>query len=145
MHPWYSPWSETIITDALATIGADPTAFLARACAALTPEDAFFFQRLAQLLARYHGTTAPLRTLRMENGVVCALDRNGVLVIPLSCDYAIWAERAARRVEEFAAFAHSNHDIAGLALWVDGSISPRLAEELAARKIVVKANALESR
>ena len=28
MHPWYSPWHETIITDALATIGVDPTQFL---------------------------------------------------------------------------------------------------------------------
>ncbi len=28
MHPWYSPWHETIITDALATIGVDPSSFL---------------------------------------------------------------------------------------------------------------------
>jgi hypothetical protein len=30
MHPWYSPWHETIITDALANIGADPRFSLGR-------------------------------------------------------------------------------------------------------------------
>jgi hypothetical protein len=145
MHPWYSPWHETIITDALATIGVDPAAFLAQACAALTPEDAFYFQRLAQILARYHTTKTPLRSIRLENGVVCALDREAVLVVPLSCDYGIWAERAARRAEEFAASAHGDSKLTGLALWVDGKVSPRLAEELATRKIAVKTEALASR
>jgi len=144
MHPWYSPWHKTIVTDALATIGVDPTAFLARACAALTPEDAFYFQRLAQVLARYHAAKAPLRSIRMENGVVCALDRDGTLVVPLSCDYGIWAERAARRAEEFAALPAANSNITGLALWVDGKVSPRLAQELAARKIAVETDALGS-
>jgi hypothetical protein len=36
MHPWYSPWHETIVVDALATTGLDPTAFLGKACQALT-------------------------------------------------------------------------------------------------------------
>lgn len=145
MHPWYSPWHETIITDALDTIGVDPAAFLAQACEALTPEDAFYFQRLAQLLARYHTTTAPLRSIRMENGVICALDRAGMLVVPLSCDYAIWAERAARRAEAFATSARGNSELKGLTLWVDGNVSPRLAQELATRKIAVKTDALGSR
>ena len=56
MHPWYSPWQETIIVDALNTIGRDPTAFLDRACRALTEQDANYFQRLAQVLASYHKT-----------------------------------------------------------------------------------------
>lgn len=142
MHPWYSPWHETIITDALDTIGVNPTAFLAQACEALTPEDAFYFQRLAQILARYHQTQSPLRSIRVENGVICAFDRAGVLVVPLSCDYAIWAERAARRAEEFAATAASRSEIKGLALWTDGKLSARLTEEIGARKIAVKADVL---
>ncbi len=47
MHPWYSPWTGTIMIDALSTIGVDPTAFLADACNALTEEDAIYFERLA--------------------------------------------------------------------------------------------------
>lgn len=145
LHPWYSPWHETIITESLAAIGIDPTAFFVQACRALTCEDAFFFQRLAQLLARYHSTVTPLRSIRIQGSIICALDSNGTLVVPLSCDYAIWAERAARRTEEFAALARDNHDVHGLALWVDGKVSTRLAQELAARQIALKTDVLGNR
>lgn len=144
MHPWYSPWHTTIITDALASIGANPTAFLTDACKALTPEDALFFQRVAQILARYHARQVPLRSIRFEGGIISAIDRDGTLLVPLSCDYAVWAERAARRTEELAALRSGRSDIKGLALWVDGAVSERLAKELADRKIVVRVNVLGS-
>jgi len=135
MHPWYSPWHETIITDALATIGVDPTQFLAKACQALTEEDANYFQSLAQVLARYHKTKTPLSSIGLENGRVCAMDSQGILVIPLSCDYAIWSEPAAARVELFSQLPQSRSEIKGLALWVDGKVSERATQELKNRKI----------
>ena len=135
MHPWYSPWHETIITDALAAIGVDPTQYLEKACRALTEQDANYFQSLAQILARYHKAKAPLSSIRLEEGRVCALDSNGILVIPLSCDYATWSENAAGRVELFTRLPQSKSDIKGLALWVDGKVSERAAQELKNRKI----------
>src|SRR5213596_1183439 len=135
MHPWYSPWTETIMIDALATIGVDPTAFLADACNALTEEDAIYFERLAQVLSRYHTKKAKLRSIRTESKAVCALDANGTLVFPLSCDYAIWSERAAGRVGEIAALVQGEDDIKGIAVWVDGKVSDRAAQELKGRKI----------
>jgi len=135
MHPWYSPWHETIITDALATIGVDPTQFLAAATRALTEQDANYFQSLAQVLARYHKTKTPLSSIGLENGRVCAMDSQGILVIPLSCDYAIWSEYAAARVEAFSQLPQSRSEIKGLALWVDGKTSERAAQELKNRHI----------
>jgi hypothetical protein len=135
MHPWYSPWHETIITDALATIGVDPTQFLDKACRALTEQDANYFQSLAQVLARYHKAKAPLTSIRLEEGRVCAADSNGILVVPLSCDYAIWSEPAAARVEAFSQLPKTRSEIKGLALWVDGKVSERAAQELKSRKI----------
>jgi hypothetical protein len=135
MHPWYSPWHETIVTDALASIGVDPTAFLERACRALTEQDAEYFQRLAQVLARYHKTKTALRSIRIESGRVCAMDSNGTLIVPLSCDYALWSENAAGRVEDFTRLPLSRSEMKGLALWVDGKVSVRAAEELKNRKI----------
>jgi hypothetical protein len=135
MHPWYSPWHETIITDALAAIGVDPTQFLDKACRALTEQDANYFQSLAQILARYHKTKGPLNSIRLEEGRVCAMDSNGTLVIPLSCDYAVWSENAAGRVELFTRLPQSKSDIKGLALWVDGKVSDRAAAEIKNRKI----------
>jgi hypothetical protein len=135
MHPWYSPWHETIIVDALATIGRDPTQFLERACRALTEQDANYFQSLAQVLARYHKAKTPLSSLRIESGRVCAMDSKGTLVIPLSCDYAIWSENAAGRVADFSQLTQGRPEIEGLALWVDGKVSESAAQELKNQKI----------
>jgi len=145
MHPWYSPWTETIMIDALSTIGVDPTAFLADACNALTEEDAVFFERLAQVLARYDTTKAQLRSIRVESHAVCALDANGTLVFPLSCDYAIWSEHAAGRVAEFAALTQDQEDIKGLAMWVDGKVSDRATQELKSRKIELVTGVLDKK
>lgn len=135
MHPWYSPWHETIIVDALATIGRDPSQFLERACRALTEQDANYFQSLAQIMARYHKTKAQLSSIRSQDGRICAMDSAGVLVFPLSCDYAIWNEHAAARVEAFSQLPQSRPEIKGLVLWVDGKVSDRAAQELTKRKI----------
>ena len=145
MHPWYSPWTGTIMIDALSTIGVDPTAFLADASNALTEEDAIYFERLAQVLARYHTKKAKLRSIRTESKAVCALDANGTLVFPLSCDYAIWSERAAGRVGEFVALTQGQDDIKGLALWVDGKVSDRAAQELKSRKIDLVTGVLDKK
>src|SRR5438552_567607 len=145
MHPWYSPWTETIMIDALSTIGVDPTAFLADACNALTEEDAVFFERLAQVLARYDTTKAQLRSIRVESHAVCALDSNGILVFPLSCDYAIWSEHAAGRVAEFAALTQGQEDIKALAVWVDGKVSDRATQELKSRKIDLVTGVLDKK
>ncbi len=145
MHPWYSPWTETIMIDALSTTGVDPTAFLANACNALTEEDAIYFERLAQVLARYHTKKAKLRSLRTESKAVCALDANGTLVFPLSCDFAIWTERAAGRVGEIAALMQGEDNIKGLAVWVDGKASDRATQELKNRKIELVTGVLDQK
>jgi hypothetical protein len=143
MHPWYSPWVETITVDALSSIGVDPTAFLSQAVTALSEDDAMYFERLAQVLAAYQMTKAPLQSIQQQNGTVFALDNNGILVVPLSCDYAVWAAGPASRVEAFVAAAKSRPEVKGLALWVDGKVSDRGLEELRARNIEVVTGVLD--
>jgi hypothetical protein len=144
-HPWYTPWTATVTVDALATIGVDPTAFLANACKALTEQDAIYFERLAQVLARYHTKKAKLRSIRTESKAVCALDANGTLVFPLSCDFAIWNERAAGRLGEIVALVQGEGDIKGIAVWVDGKTSDRATQELKNRKIDLVTGVLDKR
>ena len=144
MHPWYSPWLETLITDALMRTGVNPTPFLREACRALTLTDAAYFEQIAQVLALYDNTAKPLRCIQVENGLICGLDVEGVLVIPLSCDFALWTERTSRRAEEFIALTRGSDTPRGLALWVDGTISSRMAAELAARKVAVKTGVFSS-
>ena len=143
MHPWYSPWTGTIMIDALSTCGVDPTAFLGQASNALTEQDATYFQRLAQVLAAYSTNKAQLRAIRTENGVVSAQDQNGTVVVPLSCDYAIWSERNAGRVTDFANLMQGDSDVKGLTLWVDGKVSDRVRQELKSRKIDLATGVLD--
>ena len=128
MHPWYSPWHETIVVDALATIGRDPSQFLERACRALTEQDANYFQSLAQVLARYHKTKTPLSSIRLEDGRVCAMDSNGnsgrAAFVRL-CDLERTRGRPGRGLQPTPAKPGS--EIKGLALWVDGKVSDRAA------------------
>jgi hypothetical protein len=144
MHPWFSPWHETIIVDALDTIGQNPSAFLDQASRALTEQDADYFQRLAQVLARYHKERAQLTAIVVEGGLVCAIDSARTLVVPLSCDYANWNERAAGRVDQFARLRETRPEIKGLALWVDGKLSETAARELRSRNIEIATDVLDS-
>ena len=144
MHSNYTPWQNTIIVDALARIGANPKVFLAEACTASNAADAFYFQRLAQLLLQYHKTAAPLRSLRMVGGLVCGLDKAGTLVIPVALDYAIWSDRVGARTDQFAALMTGSKDFKALALWTDGQLSARLCDELNKRNVSWKMLALDA-
>ena len=73
------------------------------------------------------------------------MDSNGTLVIPLSCDYAIWNENAAGRVADVSQLPQSRSEIKGLALWVDGKVSPRATQELKNLKIDLATGVLGQR
>ena len=142
MHPNYTPWQDTIIVDALARIEANPKAFLQAACAASSPEDAFYFQRLAQLLLKYHATSTPIQSIRIENGIVCALDKHATLIIPVALDYAIWNEHLSARADQFSALLAGSEKIKAIVIWTDGQLSPRLCDELKKRNVSWKMLAL---
>jgi hypothetical protein len=72
------------------------------------------------------------------------VDKNGILVVPVSLDYAIWGERTARRAEEFVALDRARDNITGLALWTDGRLSERLCDELKKRGITWRMNVLDN-
>src|SRR5437773_10300208 len=70
---------------------------------------------------------------------------DAILVLPLSCDYAIWSEHAAGRVAEFAALTQGQEDIKGLAVWVDGKVSDRGTQELKSRNIDLVTGVLDKK
>ena len=74
------------------------------------------------------------------------MDANGTLVIPLSCDYAIWSENAAGRVSGLRATpARNGVRLRDSLLWVDGKVSDRATEELKNRKIDLATGVLDQR
>jgi hypothetical protein len=134
-HPWYSPRQETIITAALKKTGVDPNLFLETANQALTDQDGRYYQHVAQLLALYSEKIAPLQSLRLVDRVVCAVDHNDQLVVPVSFDYAIWTQTVAQRVDSLVEFLRSDQSIKGSTIYTDGKLSDRLRSELHQRSI----------
>jgi hypothetical protein len=145
-HPWYSLRQTTIITASLNKTEINPDLFLEAANKALTEQDGRYFEQVAQLLAAYSQKAAPLQSLRLQDGLLCAVDRNGVLVVPVSLDYAIWTATVAQRVDGLAGIPAGDPSIKSVAVWTDGQASERVKTELGKRTIdyqsfsLIKAN-----
>ena len=145
-HPWYSLRQATIITASLKKAEINPDLFLGSANKALTDQDGKYFEHVAQLVAAYSQKVAPLQSLRLQDGLLCAVDRNGVLVVPASLDYAIWTATVALRVNGLAGLTSSDPDIKSIEICTDGRASEKVKAELSKRAIgyqsfaLVKAN-----
>jgi hypothetical protein len=134
-HPWYSLRQATIITASLNKAGTNPDLFLESANKALTEQDGRYFEHVAKLLAAYSQKVAPLQSLRLQDGLLCVIDRNGVLLVPVSLDYAIWTATVAQRVDALAALTTSDPNIKTVEIWTDGKASERVKAELGKRAL----------
>ena len=134
-HPWYTLRQITVITTSLVTTKVNPDLFLESATKALTPADGRYFEQVAELLAVYSQKTAPLQSLRLQDGLLCAIDTNGVLIVPVSLDYAIWTAKVAQRVDNLAHLLVDEPTLKGIQVCTDGKASERVKSELSKRKI----------
>jgi hypothetical protein len=134
-HPWYTLRQITVITASLTTTKVDPDLFLQSANLALTPADGRYFERVAELLEVYSQKTAPLQAFRLQDGLLCAVDTNGVLVVPVSLDYVIWTEKVAQRVDGLAGGQGTVSNIKSVEVYTDGKASDRMKAELSKRGI----------
>ncbi|MBV9673679.1 MAG: hypothetical protein JO076_12775, partial [Verrucomicrobia bacterium] len=143
-HPWYSPRQETIITAALKKIQLNPDLFLGSANKALTDEDGRFFQHVAELLAAYTVKVGPLQSFVIQEELLCAVDRDGVLVVPVSFDYAIWTETVAQRVNALSGLPSRSQNIHSVEIWTNGKASDQARSELQKHSIGYKSLATTS-
>ena len=134
-HPWYTLRQITVITTSLVTTKVNPDLFLESANKALTPADGRYFEQVAELLAVYSQKTAPLQSLRLQDGLLCAIDTNGVLIVPVSLDYAIWTAKVAQRADDLAHLPVDEPTLKGVQICTDGKASERVKSELSKRKI----------
>lgn len=135
-HHAFSPMHETVICDALAALGrnANVGGFLQTAVVSQAEEDAYFFQRCAQLMKAYHQTEAPIARLIPSRLVMLCEDAQGRVFLPVHLDFAIWSPRVAGRMEELASQLGGKPVV----IWTTGQFSPRLQQELKARNIAFR-------
>ena len=132
-NPWYSPRHRTVLVEELAGMKKTKNRkkFITLATTAESEQDAFFFQRIAQLLRGYHETQSPISEIDLIGSLAVGYAANEALVLPLVMDQGWWSAEEAvitKALDERAPQGKKKQ------FWVTGKLSPRLVEELEARK-----------
>jgi hypothetical protein len=97
----------------MGTVNVNPELFLKAACQARTRLDALFFRSSALLAATYRQSRVALQDYCMVEGVLCLLDGNGTLIVPLSLDYLQWTESVSNVMEKFVDPSQRGPEITG--------------------------------
>jgi hypothetical protein len=141
-NPSFNPWQKAAIVSTLAAIGHNPDPVLAQASQATSPEDAVYFVQMTRLFEKHHKNRAPITEFRTMDGIPCAIDRDGTLVVAVGADLILWTPNLESRTNEFLEMKKTNPDLQSLLLVTDGSLSPRALEALAAKDIQATPQAL---
>jgi len=135
----YTPTQATGLVNALDRLkgvaGADGAVALA-ARHAKSEDDARFYRRAAEILARYQTTVGPIARLVERPTLFVGEAASGVLVMPVPYDELTWTAEA----DDVSA----NPELKGASreIWLSGRCSERARQELAARGWVVRENVL---
>ena len=92
-----SPRHQTVIVEAMKALRRVPgrSAFVQYAARADSEDTALLFQEMAELLAAYHRSVAPIRRLDIYQNVPVAYTDQGSAVILLPIDRLLWTERTS--------------------------------------------------
>ncbi len=134
-HPWYSPRHETILVEALANLEgvSNIGEFIKEAVEAESEEEAFFFQRMAEMMLGYHELVSPGQEILVSNHIPLLYTKNQHLVLTVMLDYGWWSSEAHGISTTLTAFSPANRTITTREFWVSGKLSPRAKNELEAR------------
>jgi hypothetical protein len=136
----FTPTLQTEFVAALATLGSatgrDAVVALA-AREAQSEDDARFFRRNAQILARYQETVEPIASVQARRRLFIGRGKSGTIVFPAACDYLTWTADAASVSAEPGLAAPKR------VIWLSGTASETAKKELAAARWTVKERAIE--
>jgi hypothetical protein len=140
-NSFFTPTQATGFVTALAALqgvtGADAAVGLA-ARRARSEEDARFFRRSAEILARYQKQTGPIASLEPRPNLFVAHARSGAFVVPAAVDSLTWTEA----VDQFSATPVEGAK--SREVWLSGAASAKAAAELHKRGWTVQQKVLDS-
>lgn len=145
-HTRLNPRHQTVITYCLELLGdtRGKAEFLRVAMTAESEQDAYSFQRLAELLAAYHRHRSPVREIAIVEGRAVAVVENGRLVLPQLLDYGIWTEEEALLSQALLAYSRPDLEISGVERVITGVFTSLAKTALADRGIKVLEQADEA-
>ncbi len=132
-NPVLSPRHQTVIVAAVAALGNIPgrADFLADASQADTEDAAFLFQQMAELLAGYSASVAPVRRIVIVANIPIAVVGQGKGVVLLPVDRLLWTERNADIAQTVARNLPKSRGVKATEVWITGDASPRAKTSLA--------------
>ena len=122
-----SPRHQTIIVEAMKALGAIPgrSAFIQYAARADSEDAALLFQEMAELLADYHRSVAPIQRLEIYLNIPLAYTGQGSAVILLPIDRLLWTERTAGISTNLSLTLPKPQPVRKIEVWMTGDASDR--------------------
>jgi hypothetical protein len=127
-----SPRHQTVIVEAMRALHGTPgrTAFIQYAARADSEDAALLFQQMAELLADYHRSVAPIQRLDIYQNVPVAYAGQESAVILLPIDRLLWTERTSGIAAALAQALLKPQPVRKVEVWITGDTSDRAREGL---------------
>jgi hypothetical protein len=127
-----SPRHQTVIVEAMKALRAVPgrSAFIQYAARADSEDAALLFQEMAELLAGYHRTVAPIRRVEIYLNVPVAYTEKGSAVVLLPIDRLLWTERTSGIATGLAQTLPKPLPVHQTEVWLTGDASNRAHQGL---------------
>ncbi len=144
-HPAYSPRHETILVHALAEMHGvkNRDQFIKQALYAEYEEEAFLYQRMAEMLHGYHTHVKPIKEIIPVRRLVVGYTSDQSIIAAIPLDYLHWIERVDHGSAALARLDLTGRPIKKTELWITGTLTSRAMQELNSRGIVVRERARE--
>ena len=141
-HPFYSPRHQTIIVSCLQALSKAKRRdrFLTVALNAVSEDEALFYQQAAELLRAYNDQVLPIAEIITVGRIPLGRSKERSLFFPAPIDYAIWMENTEALFDRLSRTHRQKNDHLRVELWVTGTVSPRVRQELLNRGIVAREN-----
>jgi hypothetical protein len=127
-----SPRHQTVIVEAMkalqGTLGR--ATFIQYAARADSEDAALLFQQMAELIAGYHRTVAPIQRLDIYQNVPVAYTGQGSAVILLPIDRLLWTERTSGIATSLTQTLPKPQPVRKVEVWLTGDASDRALQGL---------------
>ncbi len=124
-HRYYSPRHETILVASLDGLtgarGRDRFVRMAMTAGSFT--EAFFFQRVSQLMLEYHKNVSPIQEVIVMDRLIYGLTKDKKLILPLLADHAVWTKSAANRARAITKAVKRKVPADEIEIWISGTLS----------------------
>jgi hypothetical protein len=121
-----SPRHQTLIVAGLAALGDIPgrADFIAYATQTKTEDEALLIQQMAELLASYNASVAPVRQIKIFVNLPVAYTAKSTAVLLLPIDRLPWSERTAALAGRIAKDLPKPRPVSSTEIWITGDASP---------------------